>query len=186
MRLYISNLSHYVTELELRGLFRTFGTVDSVSVVLDKKTGSSRGFGFVTMLNPLEAELAMKKLNQWNFYGNEIGVFEAFENKKYKRPKDKDIDLSPRIHRDTKTTFFVILSKEISEDELFQVVSKFLKKEKITQAVTLGEYPERPKDLDPSLYMIIVSVIGNNVALMISEYLDSLKINGHKLITLSR
>jgi RNA recognition motif-containing protein len=184
MRLFVSNLNHYIEDLQLKSLFRTFGNVEWAKVILNKKTGETRGFGFVEMPNQMEAELAIKKLDQRTFYCDKISVSEAFESKKYR--KVQDVDLSPRIYRDVKSNFFIILSKEVSEDDVFQVISKYLKKEKITQTITLGEYPERPKDLDSFSYMLIVSIIGNNIALMLSNHLNGRKINGHELVILSR
>lgn len=49
MNIYVGNLSHQVTEDELKKAFEAFGQVTSVSIIKDKFSGESRGFGFVEM-----------------------------------------------------------------------------------------------------------------------------------------
>src|SRR5436309_1830780 len=61
-RLFVGNLAYAVTEDDLRELFGQLGACESVSIVLDRDTGQSRGFGFVTMTNADEAERAKKQL----------------------------------------------------------------------------------------------------------------------------
>ena len=68
MKLLIRNLTRNTTEEELKALFVPFGTVQSCSLVLDKDTGISKGFGFVEMPKIGEAKAAMKNLN-----GKEVG-----------------------------------------------------------------------------------------------------------------
>lgn len=63
MKLYVGNLPYRMTEDELRNPFEEFGTVASVNIVYDRETGRSKGFGFVEMPNPAEAEEALEKLN---------------------------------------------------------------------------------------------------------------------------
>ena len=63
MNLYVSNLGYDVTEPELKKLFSEYGIVNSVRIITDYNTGSSRGFAFVDMPNDSEAEKAMSKLN---------------------------------------------------------------------------------------------------------------------------
>ena len=63
--LYVGNLPHSTTEVELRGLFEPHGAVEKVSMVTDRETGRSRGFAFVEMTNAGEAEKAIAaRLNQ--------------------------------------------------------------------------------------------------------------------------
>ena len=54
-KLYVGNLSFQTTEDELNGLFSQFGAVESVTIINDRDTGRSKGFGFVVM-EPAEAE----------------------------------------------------------------------------------------------------------------------------------
>ena len=57
--LYVGNLPHSTTEAELRGVFEAHGAVEKVSLVTDRETGRSRGFAFVEMTNPAEADKAI-------------------------------------------------------------------------------------------------------------------------------
>ena len=74
MNIYIGNLSYDVNEDELRKRFAVFGQVESVSVVIDRRTGKSRGFGFVEMPNDTNAQKAIDELNNSDFEGKTITV----------------------------------------------------------------------------------------------------------------
>jgi RNA recognition motif-containing protein len=63
MKLLIRNLARSTTETELKTLFEAYGKVQSCTLVMDSKTGLSKGFGFVEMPKPGEAKAAMKNLN---------------------------------------------------------------------------------------------------------------------------
>jgi len=77
VKLLIRNLARKTTEQELREMFEAFGHVQSCSLVLDNKTGASKGFGFVEMPKPGEAKAAMKNLNGKDVAGNRIRVKKA-------------------------------------------------------------------------------------------------------------
>lgn len=77
MKLLIRNLARSTTEAELRELFEAFGVVQSCSLVLDAKSGGSKGFGFVEMPKPGAAKAAMKNLNGVDVAGNTIRVKKA-------------------------------------------------------------------------------------------------------------
>ena len=77
MKLLIRNLARTTTEKELRLLFKAYGTVQSCTLVTDKTTGGSKGFGFVEMSGPGESRAAMKSLNGKDLAGNRIRVKEA-------------------------------------------------------------------------------------------------------------
>jgi len=77
MKLLVRNLSRNTTEAELRAMFETSGTVQSCTLVMDKLTGNSKGFGFVEMPKPGEAKAAMKALNGKDVAGNRIRVKKA-------------------------------------------------------------------------------------------------------------
>ncbi len=77
MKLLIRNLARTTTEAELRALFETHGKVQSCTLVIDKKAGGSKGFGFVEMSGPGESRAAMKALNGKNVGGNKIRVKKA-------------------------------------------------------------------------------------------------------------
>jgi RNA recognition motif-containing protein len=73
--LYVGNLSFEVTSDDLRDTFAEFGTVTSATVVMDRDTGRSRGFGFVEMAHG--SEQAIEKLNGAEIKGRKITVNEA-------------------------------------------------------------------------------------------------------------
>lgn len=62
MKLLIRNLARTTTETELQSLFEPFGTVQSCTLVMDKETGNSKGFGFVEMPKQGDGKAAMKSL----------------------------------------------------------------------------------------------------------------------------
>lgn len=77
MKLYVGNLAYSTTEDELKQIFSEFGTVDSVTVIKDRFTGQSKGFGFVEMPNQQEAEAAIKELDGADLGGRKLRVNEA-------------------------------------------------------------------------------------------------------------
>ena len=81
MKLIILNLARGTTEKELKVLFEKYGTVQSCDLVLDKSTGGSKGFGFIEMPEPEEAEFAIKSLNNKRVAGNKIRVKKAEDKK---------------------------------------------------------------------------------------------------------
>lgn len=90
MKLLIRNLSKVTTEEKLTALFREHGTVQSCSLVLDKETGKSKGFGFIEMPKVGEAKAAMKTLNGYKLAGNNIRVKKAEIKKELKDPISND------------------------------------------------------------------------------------------------
>ena len=74
MKLLIRNLARSTTELELKALFEVYGTVQSCSLVFDKVTGDSKGFGFVEMPKQGEAKAAMNALNGQQIAGTKVRV----------------------------------------------------------------------------------------------------------------
>ena len=79
MKIIIRNLSRSTTESEIKDLFTTFGEVASCDLVMDKQTGSSKGFGFVEMPNAKHARYAIKNLNDKTIASSRIRVKEAQE-----------------------------------------------------------------------------------------------------------
>lgn len=77
MKLLIRNLARSVTEADVREMFEAYGRVQSCSLVMDKQTGTSKGFGFVEMPKPGEAKAAMKNLNGKLVAGQKIRVKKA-------------------------------------------------------------------------------------------------------------
>ncbi|WP_432467351.1 RNA recognition motif domain-containing protein [Agarivorans sp. Z349TD_8] len=80
MKLLIRNLARTTSEAELLALFSEQGNVQACTLVLDNETGKSKGFGFVEMADPTEAEIAIKTLNGKKIAGNKIRVKQAAEN----------------------------------------------------------------------------------------------------------
>ena len=76
-KLYVGNLSFQTTSDELRDHFAQIGNVESASVVEDRMTSRSRGFGFVEMTTPEEAAAAIEQLNGKDFNGRNLTVNEA-------------------------------------------------------------------------------------------------------------
>lgn len=74
MKLLVRNLTRNTTEAELKALFQPFGTVQSCTLVLDKDTKISKGFGFIEMPKVGEAKAAMKSLNGSSVAGSKIRV----------------------------------------------------------------------------------------------------------------
>jgi RNA recognition motif-containing protein len=77
MNIYVGNLAYSVTEDELREAFAAFGEISSVSLITDKFSGQSKGFGFVEMPNNSEADAAIKALNETSLKGRNIKVNQA-------------------------------------------------------------------------------------------------------------
>lgn len=77
MKLLIRNLARSTTEIELQAMFEAYGAVQSCTLVMDKKTGGSKGFGFIEMPRQGDAKAAMKNLNGKNVAGNSIRVKKA-------------------------------------------------------------------------------------------------------------
>jgi len=77
MNIYVGNLSREMIEQDIRNAFETFGKVESVTIIKDKFTGESRGFGFVEMPDKAEAQAAMEALNGKELKGRTLTVNEA-------------------------------------------------------------------------------------------------------------
>ncbi|HLP05281.1 MAG TPA: RNA-binding protein [Paludibacter sp.] len=74
MNIYVSNLSYGTSAESLQELFAAQGEVTSASIIKDRETGRSRGFGFVEMPNDAEGEKAINELNEVEFEGKAIRV----------------------------------------------------------------------------------------------------------------
>jgi RNA recognition motif-containing protein len=77
MKLYVGNLAFQTSSQELQELFATAGTVESASVVEDRETGRSRGFGFVEMSSKEEGAAAIDQFNGKEVNGRALKVNEA-------------------------------------------------------------------------------------------------------------
>jgi RNA recognition motif-containing protein len=76
-KLYVGNLSYDMTDNELQTMFEQFGQVQSVQIIMDRDTGRSKGFGFVEMSNPQEAQAAIDGLHGKEVNGRALTVNEA-------------------------------------------------------------------------------------------------------------
>ncbi len=81
VNIYVGNLPFSTTEQDLQQVFGQHGTVSGASIIIDRETGRSRGFGFVEMPNDEEARKAIDALNQADMGGRALVVNEA-------RPKE--------------------------------------------------------------------------------------------------
>ena len=77
MNIYVGNLAYGTTEEDLRSIFSAFGDVSKVSIIKDKETGRSKGFGFVEMPDDSEAQSAINALNDSDLDGRTIVVSKA-------------------------------------------------------------------------------------------------------------
>jgi RNA recognition motif-containing protein len=77
MKLYVGNLNFQTNSQQLQELFAQFGTVESATVVEDRETGRSRGFGFVEMSTKEEGDAAIAQFNGKEVNGRALNVNEA-------------------------------------------------------------------------------------------------------------
>ncbi|MGB2927903.1 MAG: RNA-binding protein, partial [Desulfobacterales bacterium] len=77
MKIYVGNLSYEVTEEDLRLALEQFGQVESVTIIKDKRSGQSKGFGFVEMASKAEGQSAIDGLNGKELKGRALNVNEA-------------------------------------------------------------------------------------------------------------
>lgn len=85
---YVGNLDVTTTEEQLRNLFLPFGPVHTVTLVMDRDTGSPRGFAFVEMSNDIDADTAISKLSGTHLSDRPLVINEA-------RSKESDASVKP-------------------------------------------------------------------------------------------
>ena len=73
-KLYVGNLSYATTEDDLRTLFEQAGAVESVTVIMDRETGRSKGFGFVEMGSNADAQKAISMFNGYVYQDRDLRV----------------------------------------------------------------------------------------------------------------
>ncbi len=76
-KLFVGNLSFNTTENDLQDAFAAHGTVTEANLMMDRATGRPRGFAFITMSSPEEAQKAIQALNGANLDGRDLTVNEA-------------------------------------------------------------------------------------------------------------
>jgi RNA recognition motif-containing protein len=89
MNIYCGNLNWQTTESDLQAAFEGFGAVSSVTIIKDKYTGQSRGFGFVEMPNDSEGQAAIDGLNGKELDGRTLKIDQA-------RPRGDSRDFGDR------------------------------------------------------------------------------------------
>lgn len=88
-KLYVGNFSQRVTAKDLRGLFSRMGKVKSVDLIQDPKTGKSKGFAFVEMLDQGEAGKALSEYNGYTLGQLSLQVCVVQQNEKLHRRRNK-------------------------------------------------------------------------------------------------
>jgi RNA recognition motif-containing protein len=88
MNIYVGSLAYDVTDDEIRDVFSPYGEISSISIIKDKFSGKSKGFGFVEMPKQEEAEEAIKCLDESEMKGRNIKVNEA--KPREERPKRRE------------------------------------------------------------------------------------------------
>jgi len=111
MKLLIRNLPRSSTEAEVRALFEPYGNVQSCTLVMDGKTGESKGFGFIEMPKPGQARAAMKSLNGTAIAGNRIRVKKA--EPKSVTPKADDMPDNAKLTPETSASKSRIVFEEL-------------------------------------------------------------------------
>lgn len=77
VRLFVGSLPWSTTSEQLNQLFSRLGKVTDAVVIMDKATGKSKGYGFVEMMSPTEAQAAVNKYNGYDFQGRTLVVNSA-------------------------------------------------------------------------------------------------------------
>ena len=83
MNIYVGNLDYKVDENDLKDIFEEYGSVSEAKIIMDKFSGRSKGFGFVTMNDSSEAKKAMDELNGATLENREMVVNEAREKREF-------------------------------------------------------------------------------------------------------
>jgi RNA recognition motif-containing protein len=86
MQLYVGNLPYSISEDDLRGLFAVHGEVTRATIIKDRETGRSKGFGFVDMTNDGEGQAAISALNGSDMKGRPLKVNVSEPRKDGPRP----------------------------------------------------------------------------------------------------
>jgi cold-inducible RNA-binding protein len=76
-KLYVGNLPYSITEAQLRELFSQVGEIADATVIMDRETGRSKGFGFVEMSTEEEAQEAIRRFNGFSMASRSLTVNEA-------------------------------------------------------------------------------------------------------------
>lgn len=81
MTIYVGNINYSMSEEDVKRIFEVLGKVDAIKIICDKKTGKSKGFGFLDMGNKKEAMESIKILDGKTVAGRNLRVLRAHTNK---------------------------------------------------------------------------------------------------------
>ena len=81
MTIYVGNIHYTLNEEDVKRIFEVLGKVDAIKIIRDKKTGKSKGFGFLDMSNKKEAMESIKTLDGKTVAGRNLRVLRAHTNK---------------------------------------------------------------------------------------------------------
>jgi len=81
MTIYVGNINYSLGEEDVKRIFEVIGKVDAIKIIRDKKTGKSKGFGFLDIGNKKEAMEAIKTLDGKTVAGRNLRVLRAHTNK---------------------------------------------------------------------------------------------------------
>jgi len=84
-KIYVGNLSYKTSEEDLQDLFNQYGTVNSATIIIDRDSNRSKGFGFVELEEEEGAQKAIEELDGKDFLGRNLRVNEAIS-----RPRNND------------------------------------------------------------------------------------------------
>jgi len=87
VNIFVGNLAYSATDQDLRQLFEQYGVVDKISVIIDRDTGRSKGFGFVEMPDSNAAKTAIAKLQGMELAGRALTVNEAKPREPRREPR---------------------------------------------------------------------------------------------------
>ena len=98
MNIFVGGIPWALSEEEIKEQFEKFGTVASARIITDKRTGRSKGYGFIEMPDDEEAKKAIEALNGSEMNGRKIGVTVSEERK----PREERDNYKPRENRDNR------------------------------------------------------------------------------------
>ena len=81
MTIYVGNINYSLSDEDVRRIFEVLGKVEAIKIIRDKKTGKSKGFGFLDMASKKEALEAIKTLDGKTVAGRNLRVLRAHTNK---------------------------------------------------------------------------------------------------------
>ena len=90
MNIFVGGIPWSLSEEGFKELFEKFGTVASARIITDKRTGRSKGYGFIEMPNDEEGKKAIEGLNETEIEGRKIGVTASIEKTQEEKDRDRE------------------------------------------------------------------------------------------------